>query len=258
MWDGVEERFRKKLAIWKRRFISKGGRLTLIQSTLSNLPIYSMSLFHLPKGVKSRLEKIQRGFLWVGGNLERKIHLVSWDAVCLGKEKGGLRIRSLATLNKALLGKWAWRFAVEDNPMWKKVITLKYQIEEGVWFTKEPRGSFGRDISNAARKLRQDCYFVNGDGSRVKFCFDSWCGERPLRVMFPSLYDLAGSKRAMVVEVWDITIGEGTWNPRSTRSINDWEMDEVQNFINLISRKKLISCKETDCFGRGIKMESSQ
>ena len=76
--------------------------------------------------------------------------------------------------------------------------------------------------------------------------------------MFPSLYALADSKRAMVVEVWDTTRGEGIWNPRFTRSFNDWEIDEVQNFINLISKKKKISWKETDCFGRGIKMESSQ
>ena len=63
--------------------------------------------------------------------------------------------------------------------------------------------------------------------------------------MFPSLYAFAGSKRAMVVEVWDTTRGEGTWNPRFTRSLNDWEIDEVQNFINLISRKK-INRLETD------------
>ena len=72
----------------------------------------------------------------------------------------------------------------------------------------------------------------------MKFWDDSWCEERPLRVMFPSLYALAGSKRAMVAEVWDTIRGEGTWNPRFTRYFNDWEMDEVQNFINLISRKK--------------------
>ena len=30
VWDGVEERFRKKLTLWKRQFISNGGRLTLI------------------------------------------------------------------------------------------------------------------------------------------------------------------------------------------------------------------------------------
>ena len=62
VWDGVEERFRKKLALWKRQYISKGGRLTLIKSTLSNLPIYTMSLYRMAIGVKLRLEKIQRDF----------------------------------------------------------------------------------------------------------------------------------------------------------------------------------------------------
>ena len=71
-WDGVEERFRKKLAIWKRQYISKGRRLTLIKSTLSNLPIYIMSLSQLPKGVKTLLEKIQTYFLWGGSYLEKK------------------------------------------------------------------------------------------------------------------------------------------------------------------------------------------
>ena len=45
VWDGVEKRFRKILALWKRQYISKGGRLILIRSTLSNMPIYTMSLF---------------------------------------------------------------------------------------------------------------------------------------------------------------------------------------------------------------------
>ena len=44
-WDGVEERFHKRLAMWKRHYISKGGRLTLIKSMLSCLPNYFMSLF---------------------------------------------------------------------------------------------------------------------------------------------------------------------------------------------------------------------
>ena len=58
VWDGVGERFWKKLALWKRQYISIGGRISLIKSTLSNMPIYTMSLFWIPKRVKSRLEKI--------------------------------------------------------------------------------------------------------------------------------------------------------------------------------------------------------
>ena len=33
IWDSIEERFQKRLASWKRRNISKGGKLTLIRST---------------------------------------------------------------------------------------------------------------------------------------------------------------------------------------------------------------------------------
>ena len=55
-WDGVEKRFRKRLAMWKCQYISKGWRITLIRSTLSSLPIYFMSILQLPRGVKLRLK----------------------------------------------------------------------------------------------------------------------------------------------------------------------------------------------------------
>ena len=92
VWDGVEERFRKRLAMWTRQYISKRGRLTLIRSTLSSMPIYFMSLFYLPRKLRLRLKKIQRDFLWGGGALVQKPHLVRWNLVCLDKKKGGLGV----------------------------------------------------------------------------------------------------------------------------------------------------------------------
>ena len=107
VWDGVEERFRKRLAMWKRQYISKGGRLTLIRSTLSSMPIYFMSLFYLPKKVRLGLEKIWRDFLWGGGGaLVHRPHLVRWNLVCLEKRKGGLGVRNLVLINIALVSKW--------------------------------------------------------------------------------------------------------------------------------------------------------
>ena len=77
----------------------------LIHSTLSSLPIYFLSLFQIPKLVCARLEKIQRDFLWGGGNLKRKPHLVNWNTVYSEKKIGGLGVRSLSKLNQALLCK---------------------------------------------------------------------------------------------------------------------------------------------------------
>ena len=62
--------------------------------------------------VARRLEKVQKDFLWGGGNMEGKTHLVNWEVVCTDKAKGGLGIRKLALLNKdesrsrALRCKW--------------------------------------------------------------------------------------------------------------------------------------------------------
>ena len=55
-WDGMEERFRRRLTMWKRQYISKGGRLTLIQNTLSSMPIYHMSILRMPRSVRLRFE----------------------------------------------------------------------------------------------------------------------------------------------------------------------------------------------------------
>jgi hypothetical protein len=46
------------MADWKRMYLSKGGRVTLIKSTLSNLPTHFMSIFPLLVGVANRTEKI--------------------------------------------------------------------------------------------------------------------------------------------------------------------------------------------------------
>ena len=87
-------------------------------------------LFRIPKGVKTRLEKIQRDFLWGEGTMGKKIHLVSWDLVCYAKEKGGLGIHGLSIVNRALLGRWVWKFAEEENSIWKDGINLNNHKEE--------------------------------------------------------------------------------------------------------------------------------
>ena len=121
----------------------KGGRITLIKSTLASIPIYQMSIFRMLKSVAKRLEILQRDFLWGGGNTGRKIHLINWKVACTQKEKGGLGIRRMGLLNKALLGKWIWRFAVEKDVLWKKVIGVKHGMEGCGCKSKEAWGPFG-------------------------------------------------------------------------------------------------------------------
>ena len=106
IWNPILERMEKKLSSWKQLYLSKGGRITLLKSTLSSLPTYYLSLFTIPKVVATRLERIQRNFLWGLSVVCFKYPLVAWEKVCLLRELGGLGIRNLASFNQALLGKW--------------------------------------------------------------------------------------------------------------------------------------------------------
>jgi hypothetical protein len=106
IWDDVVGKIERRLASWKRMYLSKGGRVTLIMSTLSNLPMYFLSLFPIPTSVANSIEKLHRDFLWGGVGEEVKYHLVSWSKVCSPISEGGLGIRNFRILNKALLGKW--------------------------------------------------------------------------------------------------------------------------------------------------------
>ena len=51
IWNPILEKMERRLAGWKRLFLSKGGRVTLIKSTLSKLPTYFLSLFPIPASV---------------------------------------------------------------------------------------------------------------------------------------------------------------------------------------------------------------
>ena len=63
IWNPILEKIERRLAGWKRLYLSKRGKVTLIKSTLSSLPTYFLSLLPLPGKVANRIEKLQCDFL---------------------------------------------------------------------------------------------------------------------------------------------------------------------------------------------------
>lgn len=108
------------------KFFSKGGRLTLIKSSISNLPIYYLSMLTILVNFAKKFESIQQNFLWGDDETKKKCHLVSWDEVKKPLGDGRLSLRSICALNEALFGKWIWRFWNEINCLWKSVVDCKW------------------------------------------------------------------------------------------------------------------------------------
>ena len=91
IWNPILERMEKRLLGWKQLYLSKGGRLTLLKSTLSSLPTYYLSLFTIPKAMATRLEHIHKHFLWGSSVKCFKYSLVAWEKVYLPREFGWFR-----------------------------------------------------------------------------------------------------------------------------------------------------------------------
>jgi hypothetical protein len=106
IWNPIIEKIERRLAWWQKIYLSRGGRLTLLKSTLASLPTYFLSLFPIPVSVANWIECIQRNFLWGGIGEAHKYHLVGWDKVCSPFQYGGLGVRHLIPFNHVLLGKW--------------------------------------------------------------------------------------------------------------------------------------------------------
>ncbi|RVW30165.1 hypothetical protein CK203_083237 [Vitis vinifera] len=120
------------------------------------------------------------------------------------EHKGGLGLRRIATLNRALLGKWIWRFACEKNNFWNQVITTKYGQEDYGWRPKKlgrvPKSNFGKI-----------------DGALTFRCPNASINSLSLNV----------HRDATIEEMWDRIRAKGIGSLFFVRDFNDWEMDMV-------------------------------
>jgi hypothetical protein len=67
------------------------GRLTLVNSTLSALPTYTMCIVKLPVSVINTIDRARRDCLWKGNDVNtNRRPMISWDKIITPKNKGGL------------------------------------------------------------------------------------------------------------------------------------------------------------------------
>ncbi|KAK9063215.1 hypothetical protein SSX86_017085 [Deinandra increscens subsp. villosa] len=206
-WDSVVDTIRNRLASWKVRHLSIGGRLILLKSVLESLPVYYLSLYKAPIAVLDSMETIMRRFLWAGPSLENKISWVAWDTVTTPMSKGGLGLSKIQEVNNALLLKWTWRFKKEGNSLWKKII-LGCHGSSRPWSllpcNASSSGCWKFIVKVGENKLPNgrslNSFFVGtlGDGKCINFWGDNWLLVDPLRITYPNLFKLEKNKWAKV------------------------------------------------------------
>ena len=76
LWTPMMDKFKARIMAWGTNWLNKAGKLILINSVLTAMPIYQASILLAPKGIVKDIDRLLRKFLWEGGrNKGRKMHL---------------------------------------------------------------------------------------------------------------------------------------------------------------------------------------
>jgi len=105
-WEPIVEKIKARLSKWNGRCLSLAGKVCLIKSVFTVLPLFYLSFFKVSISVCNKITSIQRRFLWAWGSDHKCISWVKWENVCKPREEGGLGIKDIKKFNNALLAKW--------------------------------------------------------------------------------------------------------------------------------------------------------
>ena len=198
-WQTIENRIEKRISGWKGKMLSVGGRLVLINSVFSSLPMFMMSFFELPRGVLEKIDCFRSRFYWQNDQHKRKYRLAKWEILCQPKIQGGLGIQNLAIQNKCLLSKWLFKLLNEDG-MWQELLRNKYIKDKtlGSCVKKPADSHFWKSLMNVKDTFMGFGSFKVKDGSQTRFWVDTWLGNKPLKDKFPALFNILRRKQDSV------------------------------------------------------------
>ncbi|GKV52113.1 hypothetical protein SLEP1_g58708 [Rubroshorea leprosula] len=221
MWQSLVDSFKKKLSMWKGRWLSLGGRITLLNFALTSLPMFLLSVYLAPKSIVKPIEKIKRDFLWGGCEGNRKIHSVSWERICRNKKKGGLGVKDIRSFNLALLGKWWDKLAKGEEGLWFKLIKEKYGCANDNWhaWVMEGRG-----------------WVLTGEKTFV--------GEGVLASRFPRLFMLSTGMDHKIIQMGSWQNGKWCWQLQWQCQLLSWELESVDQLTSIVEATHLHQGKE--------------
>ncbi|XP_050221220.1 uncharacterized protein LOC126671491 [Mercurialis annua] len=189
-WNENVNAFKYKFSLWKGHLLSPAGRLVLVKSVLSSLPVYFLSSLVMPAAIVVLLEGYMRSFLWHG------------------------------SFQKTGMCKIAWSKIITDNPssLWRTVIANGSNISS--WADLNSVNRNVNSVSHIWRGILKTCildlsiweFYKSqtsisiGDGFSVRFWYDAWTGSEPFTTSFPDLFRLSMNQNEKVGDVFDLEL----------------------------------------------------
>lgn len=191
--------------MWRGRLLSYAARLTLLRACLASIPIYLLSVIKFPRWAIDLINSHMNHFLWNNTEDKHKYHLANWPLVAQKKDYGGLGIPDMRSLYMALLSAWIFRYQLNKNAIWTKIINHKYSTDKPniLCCPMYNASHFWKGIDWAMKAARVGIKLKIGNGDRVRFWEDQWIGNTSLAIVYWPLYIINDQQGKTVKEVWD-------------------------------------------------------
>ena len=155
-----------------------------------------MQSFLLPTANTTKIDKINRNFLWNKDENSSSPNLIGLDKVCQPKCYGGLGLRKASVNNIALQLKLLWRIIKDPNNMWVLMVSKKYLKLDDLWQHIPSSASSWqwKKLMSLRPIMRKGLRWQVGNGAHISFWFDNWVYAFPLADLFPEVYKDASLK----------------------------------------------------------------
>ncbi|KAJ4816988.1 RNA-directed DNA polymerase (reverse transcriptase)-related family protein [Rhynchospora pubera] len=208
-WRLVIDKVGQKLTSWKGNLMSLGGRLVMVNSVLTAVPLYFLSFFKAPNWVIQKIDKIRRDFLWGSTGFQEKVPLVSWSVICRPKDLGGWEVLNLHLMNKAHLGKCA---------------KYKHRLKSGL-------SPFWKEVKDNLHLIRLVSNKVVNSGDNTEFWLDTWHDNCSLAIKFLLLFSKTKRQQVSVSKVWN----HGNIKLRLRRGVSSALRAEKEQLLEILN-----------------------
>ena len=173
----IIDRMSSRLNAWWASSLSLASRVTLAQSALATIPSYIMETTRIPLNICDQIDKIFQDCIWKGTGDSNKVHLVSWDTICMLKSQGGLGFRKARILNNANLMKLGWKLIHNRETLWVQVMRSKYnsgdQVVPDIYKSKTDSNVW-KGINQIWTTFQRNFIWRVGNGLTTSFRKDHW------------------------------------------------------------------------------------
>lgn len=199
------DKMANRLPVWKGKYLNRAGRLKLVNSVLSSLPTYFLTIFPIKKRTIKKMDRIRGSFFWKGSENANGEHcLMRWTQVRKPKQLGGLGVLDFERFIRALRLRWLWLQWMERNRLW---VGFDVPCDE-----------------NDKQLFRDSTLVMVGDGKTASFWESPWLDGKAPRDIAPHLFLLAWRKKN--------TVAEDLHNQNWTRGL--WRMSTAEEMAELV------------------------